>query len=129
MEGTYRTVAKILKMSGTKHKLLIRDRLLVSAAKAHKAQMHLYGKDDIIIGNRTKQKTYVAGVVANKGYVGLYTMGVYAFPQEFDLSPALRKMLKGKSCFHIKTLDTSLMKDIEQLIEKNISIFKREKWI
>lgn len=126
---TFRTLEKILTHKGREHNLLVRDALLVSTTNAHKPQLHLYSKKEVSVGTRVQQKTYIAGIVANKGYTSLYVMGIYAFPERFTFSPELRKKQKGKSCFHIRSLDSSLLREIERLIEHNILLFKAEDWI
>lgn len=129
MEEIYKKVENILKTKAKKYKLLAKDRVLNSVAKSPKKQLHIYGKNDVIIGKRPIQKTYVAGVMLNKNTVGFYSMAVYAFPKEFKLSPEIKKLLRGKSCFQIKNIDKKLEKEISDIVEKNIKIFKKEGWI
>ena len=48
----------------------------------------------------------MAAVILQKGYVGFYLMCVYLDGKaKAALSPALRKLLRGKTCFHVKALD------------------------
>src|SRR5208282_2915891 len=46
----------------------------------------------------------LAAVILQKGYVGLYVMCIYMNPAANDKLPNLKKLLKGKSCFHVKML-------------------------
>jgi len=56
----------------------------------------------------------------------LYLMHVYMKPQMLrDISPRLLKMLKGKTCFHIKKLDGELIKEIELAVEQGINFYKQ----
>ena len=66
----------------------------------------LWSIKDLVIEGRKRKEVYFAGLIIQKGYVGFYFMPVYA---DTDLkavfAPELLKLLKGKSCFHIKKLD------------------------
>ena len=54
-----------------------------------------------------------AAAILQKGYVGFYLMSVYSNPAlKKKIPPALLKTSKGKSCFHLKTLDEQMKKDI-----------------
>lgn len=129
MERIYTTIEKLLRASAKKHNLLIQRAVLDSTAKTPKKQLHLYGRKEVQIFKRPKQKTYVVGVMANKNSIGFYSMAVYGFPKEFKLSPTFKKTLNGKSCFQIKALDAALEKEIGYVIEKSITLFKKEGWI
>lgn len=129
MEGIYEKLEKILKGSAKKHGLLVKKTTLDSVAKNPKTQLHLYGKKEVQIFKNPKRLTYVAGIMQHKNFVGFYSMAVYAFPKEFSLSPELKKIMKGKSCFNVRTLDVKMMKEIKDIVEKNIKIFKKEGWI
>jgi len=71
----------------------------------------------------------MASLVVQKGYVGFYFMPVYMNPALQDkLSPALMKLLKGKTCFHIKTLDDTLLADIQTALTLGTKAFKDRGW-
>lgn len=56
----------------------------------------------------------MAAAILQEGYVGLYLMCIYMNEEvKRKLSPALLKLLRGKTCFHVKALDEGLKKDIE----------------
>lgn len=129
MEKIYQTMEKLLRASASKHGLFALPKTIDSKAQMPKLQLHLYGKKEVSIGKRKAQKTYVVGIVLNKHFVGFYSMAYYALPQAFDLSPELRKTLKGKSCFNIKALDPKLEKELAKVIETSIRLFKKEGWL
>ncbi|MNL75547.1 hypothetical protein D3C87_2013720 [compost metagenome] len=65
-----------------------------------------------------------------KGHVGFYYMPVYAEPEMkkvFD--PILLKLLKGKSCFHIKKLDDELLAHIESALAEGYRLYKEKGWV
>jgi len=43
--------------------------------------------------------------------------------------PELIKLLKGKSCFHIKKLDSQLEKQIEDALKKGYDLYKKRGWV
>lgn len=45
------------------------------------------------------------------------------------LSPALLKLLKGKTCFHVKTLDDGLRKHIEAALEMSTTVYRERGWL
>jgi len=78
-----------------------------------------------------KQKVdgfYFASVMPKPKDVRLYFFPIYTDMKDFEhLAPALRKCLKGKSCFHIKKLDASLQEEITQMIATGIKIYQEKK--
>lgn len=73
-----------------------------------------------------KHGLYFVGIMMQSSYVGFYFMPIYANPSVFSgVSPDLRKLLKGKSCFHIKTYDERLFWEIEKMVKRGYQIFKK----
>src|ERR1700740_3250752 len=59
-----------------------------------------------------------AAAILQKGYVGFLLMLIYMNEgMKKRLSPALLKLLKGKTCFCLKNIDAELEKDIETALE------------
>ena len=106
-----------------------RDEFIGSTAKRKKEEYHLYGKKIISIANRKPQPTFVVGIIKQKDFVGFYSMPIYSHLKSFELSQELKKLLKGKSCFHIKKLDKELIFEIESVIVQGIELYKKEGWI
>jgi hypothetical protein len=72
----------------------------------------------------------MASVILQKGYVGFYFMPIYVNPALGSrLSPSLKKLLKGKTCFHIKKLERDLLNDIEAALDVGVSCFKDRGWL
>jgi hypothetical protein len=46
-----------------------------------------------------------------------------------EISPALLKTLKGKSCFRLKTLDEQLKKNIEAALDASAAVYKERGWL
>lgn len=129
MNDIYTKIEKIIKTQSKEQGLVLKKAVLDSVAKDPKRQLHAYGSKKVQIGKRKPVQTYVVGCMLNKKTVGFYSMAVYAFPKEFDLSPEMKKPLKGKSCFQIKELDKKMEKELEKIVAKSISLFKKEGWV
>ena len=72
----------------------------------------------------------LAAVILQKGYVGFYFMCIHGNDEvRKQLSPAFLKLLKGKSCFHVKKLDDGLRADIEAALELGTKAYKERGWL
>ena len=90
----------------------------------------LYSVKDVEVWGRKRKEVYFAGIIIQKAYVGFYYMPVYAEPEVKTLfKPELLKLLKGKSCFHIKKLDEELMRQIEQALADGFEMYKQRGWV
>jgi hypothetical protein len=69
----------------------------------------------------------MASLILQKGYVGFYLSGIPEMRKK--LSPELLKLLKGKACFHLKTLDDGLRKGIKEALELGTNRFKDRGWV
>ena len=90
----------------------------------------LWSFKDIETSGRKRKEIYFAGLIIQSKYVGFYYMPIYTDTSlEKVFKPELLKLLKGKSCFHIKTLDKQLELQIEDALKKGYSLYKKRKWI
>jgi len=90
----------------------------------------LWSFKDLVIEGRKYKEVYFAGIVIRKDYVGFYYMPVYAEPKIKALfKPELLKLLKGKSCFHIKKLDEALLRQIQEALEAGFKQYKERGWV
>jgi hypothetical protein len=90
----------------------------------------LYSVREIQAHGKIYCEMFFAGVRMNKGAVGFYFMPIYTHEQEFnDLSPSLRKLLKGKSCFHLKKLDDETESELTALLKKGHEVYKKAGWV
>ena len=97
---------------------------------ASKRSYGLWNKKDVEIAGRKFPGVYFASVIEQKAYVGFYYMFVYMQPEiKKQLSPALAKQLKGKSCFHIKKLDASLLADVKAALDLAVKCYKKNGWL
>jgi len=90
----------------------------------------LWSFKDLIIEGRKRKEVFFAGTIIQNGYVGFYFMPVYAEPRVKGLfKPELLKLLKGKSCFHVKSLDDELATQIRQALADGFEIYKKRGWV
>ena len=90
----------------------------------------LWSQKEVEIAGRKFPAVYFASVIEQKGYVGFYYMPIYMNPKMAkDISPRLLKLLKGKSCFHIKTLDADLLKDVKAALDLAVNGYKKSGWV
>ncbi len=109
--------------------LEMRKSVIGSQAKGSKPALHLYGKEPVAIMGRKPQQTYLAGITMQKNFVGLYIMPIYSHTQlTRNLSPQLRKMLKGKSCFNVNQADSAILSEIDKLLKEGKAIYKKQGW-
>jgi hypothetical protein len=72
----------------------------------------------------------LASIILQKGYVGFYFMPVYIQPTlKKNISPSLLATLKGKTCFHIKKLDSDLLRDIDAALREGTKLYKSRGWL
>lgn len=72
----------------------------------------------------------LAAAILQKGYVGFYLMCIYMDERaKKELSPELLKLLKGKTCFHVKKLDEGLEKDVEAALVLGAKAYKERGWV
>ncbi len=101
-----------------------------------KARIDIQGKYDLwsekpveALGRKYPAMAF-ASVILQSGYVGFYFMPVYGSETvKGAIAPELLKTLKGKACFHIKTTDKELMKQIKQALKTGYDAYKKQGWV
>jgi hypothetical protein len=57
-------------------------------------------------------------------------MPVYMKPEIAKrISPQLMKTLKGKSCFHIKSLDAAVLSDVKAALDLAVKLYQKNGWL
>ncbi|HLO71964.1 MAG TPA: hypothetical protein VK167_13890 [Flavipsychrobacter sp.] len=101
-----------------------------------KARIDIQGKYDLwsekpveAFGRKYPAMAF-ASVILQSGYVGFYFMPIYGSDKVKEtIPPELLKTLKGKACFHIKTTDKELMKQIKQALKTGYDAYKKQGWV
>ena len=90
----------------------------------------LWSEKQVSIADRKYNDVYFSGLIIQSNYVGFYFMPLYIEPQiKGKLKPELLKLLKGKTCFHIKKLDDELVTQLRETLETGFKIYKDNDWI
>lgn len=72
----------------------------------------------------------LACLILQKGYVGFYFTPVYVDAGlRKKLAPSLLKLLKGKTCFHIKKLDDAQLGNIESALREGVKCYQGKGWL
>ena len=94
------------------------------------AHYDLWSVKDLVIAGRKRKEVYFGGLIIQKSYVGFYFMPVYVATElKSVLTPELLKLLKGKSCFHLKKLDEALLEQIRTALQVGYVFYQEQGWI
>ncbi|GAP17273.1 hypothetical protein [Levilinea saccharolytica] len=90
----------------------------------------LWSQKDLVIEGRKRKEVYFAGLIIQKSYVGFYFMPVYVETEmQTFFPPELLRHLKGKSCFHIKTLTPELREQIRTVLQSGFALYQQRGWV
>ena len=90
----------------------------------------LWSFKDVEISGRKRKEVFFASIIIRSSYVGFYYMPIYVDTNFQDVfKPELMKLLKGKSCFHIRKLDPILKQQIIEALEIGYKLYKKRGWI
>ncbi|MBW7955441.1 DUF1801 domain-containing protein [Patescibacteria group bacterium] len=90
----------------------------------------LVSKKEAVVAGKLRPEVYFGGLIIQSSYVGFYHMPLYTHQEAKNhFSARLLKMLKGKSCFHIKELDDELLRDIRVALKKSLELYRKNGWI
>ncbi len=101
-----------------------------TAISDFQGRYELTSKKEVVIAGRTKSDVYFAAAIIQSRYVGFYFMPIYDEASVASRIPSeLMKTLKGKACFHIKSLDEPLKKQIAIALRIGFAYYKRQGWV
>ena len=102
----------------------------LTASHDFDSRYELWSEKEIELNGKKRDKVFFASIIIQSNYVGLYHMPYYADTEvRKNVKPELLKLLKGKSCFHIKNLDQKLLKQIKATLENGFKVYKKREWI
>ncbi|HZU86200.1 MAG TPA: hypothetical protein VFF78_01880, partial [Anaerolineaceae bacterium] len=95
-----------------------------------KGYYDLWSFKTLEIDGRKRKEVFFAGIILHKDYVGFHFMPVYGDPEMKSVfQPELLKLLQGKSCFHIKKLDDTLLAQIRSVLEIGFQAYQEHGWV
>lgn len=90
----------------------------------------LWSEQPVEIAGRKYPDTAFVGLIVQSSYVGFYFMPVYTRAEvKPQLGPELLKTLKGKSCFHIRSTDKTVLKQVKDALKIGYDLYKKSGWI
>jgi hypothetical protein len=90
----------------------------------------LWSFKEVVISGRKRKEVFFASIIIQSSYVGLYYMPIYTDTNLKDVfKPELLKLMRGKSCFHIKELYPSLKQYIIEALEIGYRLYDKRGWI
>lgn len=91
--------------------------------------LEVCGRKEVMQGKQKVDGFYFASTAAKPKDIRFYFFPIYTDPEIFKLSESLQKMLKGKSCFHIKKLDDALKTELIALIAQGVKRLQEKELI
>lgn len=101
----------------------------LEAISDFEGRYELVSNKQVVIDGRKRNEVYFSAIIIQGNYVGFYSMTVYANGLGASLPDDLRKILKGKSCFHVKKLDESLLAQFTELTRQSFEFYQQQGWI
>jgi hypothetical protein len=74
------------------------------------------GTKEAMQGKQKVDGYYFASTVQKPKDLRFYFFALYTDPELFSISEELSKMLKGKTCFHLKKLNDALKQEISEIV-------------
>ncbi len=85
------------------------------------------GTIEAMQGKKKVDGFYFSNLVPKPKDVRFYFFPAYTHADEFtELSEALQKFKKGKSCFHIKYLNDELEAEIKTMVAKAVQLYQQD---
>ena len=107
-----------------------RPGVVLEGRSASDTDFDLWSVRDVVIEGRHRKELFFAGIRLQKSFVGFYFFPVYCLPAlTQSLAPGLLKLLKGKSCFHVKTLEGGLRDQIRDALSLGIDGYRVHGWV
>jgi len=86
----------------------------------------LYIIKNVELFGRQFKECYFSGAVVQKTMVSLHFFPIYTHPKECIIPPAIKKNLKGKSCFNFKKLDDEQEKALGLLLKDGFDLYNKK---
>lgn len=98
----------------------------LSVRKDNEQVFEVAGTKPAMQGKQKVDGYYFASVVPKPKDIRLYFFPIYTHADAFELSEDLKKLLKGKSCFHLKNVNEKVLEEIEKMIKKGIHLYEAD---
>ena len=106
---------------------MLRNRTHLQVRKETDTNFEVAGTIEVMQGKQKVDGHYFASVVPKPKDIRLYFFPIYTHVDHYgELSPELKKALKGKSCFHIKKLSPEMETEIAAMIAKGEDLYHKD---
>lgn len=95
------------------------------------SNMEAHGTIEAMQGKKKVDGFYFASIVPKPKDIRLYFFPIYTHADKISplLNDELKKALKGKSCFHIKSLSEESITCLEEMTDKAVALYQENKWL
>ena len=125
LNGTYRSLKSLLMEFETPH-----PGNALQSRSVSDIDFDLWSVRESVDEGRHRKEVFFAGIRMQKSCVGFYFLPVYTAPSlGSNLSPALLKLLKGKSCFHVRSLEGGLLDHIRSALALGLEDYRGRGWV
>lgn len=94
--------------------------------KDNAATFEVAGTKPVMQGKQKVDGYYFASIVPKPKDIRWYFFPIYTHAAAFNLSDDLKKSLKGKSCFHIKQLTPEVEREIGEMVNDAVKLYRKE---
>lgn len=95
--------------------------------KKESESLELCGNKEIMQGKQKVDGYYFASAMLKPKDCRLYFLPIYTHVDAFEhVSPSVRKMLKGKSCFHLKKLTPEMQSEISEMLKTGLALYQKD---
>lgn len=89
-------------------------------------KLEICGTIPAMQGKKKVDGFYFASVIPKPKDVRLYFFPLYTHRDQIEphMSAELKKALKGKTCFHIKSISDEMATEIEEMVKKSVKLYQ-----
>jgi len=104
--------------------------VVLEGRSASTSDFDLWSVRDLVIEGRPRKELFFAGIRRQKTFVGFYYFPIYCLPAlTSSLAPGLLKLLMGKSCFRVSTLEGGLRDQIREALSRGLDGYRERGWV
>ncbi len=94
--------------------------------KESETNIEFAGTIEVLQGKQMVDGHYFCSIMPKPKDVRFYFFPIYTHVDKFSLSTELHKLLKGKSCFHVKYLTEELENELKEMVKKGIEVYQQD---
>ena len=109
--------------------MLINHSPVLRVSKETDTVLEISGTKEVMQGKQKVNGHYYASVMVKPKDIRLYFFPIYTHVDSYNISPELKKCLKGKSCFHIKKLSDEMVEEIKEMVNTGVALYQKDELI